>query len=357
MYRQIGLSAGIVLACLPVAAHADVSARADSHAPIGVMGDHTHHAGEWMLSYRFMSMDMDGNLKGSSSIDPDTIATLEPNRFAGMPGMPPTLRIVPLDMQMEMHMFGAMYAPGDRLTLMFMASYLDKRMSHVTYQGGAGDTVLGTFTTRTSGLGDSSVSGLIQIAGGNEWRAHLTVGLSLPTGSTDETDEILTPMNMRPVVRVPYPMQLGSGSFDPIAGVTIASDHTRRLSWGAQWRSVFRFRDNSDDYRLGDEHRVTGWLAYSPSGPFSTSLRAEYFRRGNISGRDPEIAGPVQTADPSRQGIDRIDIALGFNLAGQGRLKGWRLGVEYLVPVSQDLDGPQLETDSQWLAGLQYSIY
>lgn len=26
--------------------------RADSHAPIGVLGDHMHHAGEWMLSYR-----------------------------------------------------------------------------------------------------------------------------------------------------------------------------------------------------------------------------------------------------------------------------------------------------------------
>ena len=35
--------------------------RADSHAPIGVMGDHMHAKGEWMVSYRFMRMAMSGS--------------------------------------------------------------------------------------------------------------------------------------------------------------------------------------------------------------------------------------------------------------------------------------------------------
>ncbi|NBD18196.1 MAG: hypothetical protein GVY04_19270 [Cyanobacteria bacterium] len=30
------------------------SGRPDGHAPIGVMGDHVHGQGEWMLSYRYM---------------------------------------------------------------------------------------------------------------------------------------------------------------------------------------------------------------------------------------------------------------------------------------------------------------
>ena len=33
------------------------SGRPDGHAPVSVMGDHTHNKGEWMFSYRFMSMD------------------------------------------------------------------------------------------------------------------------------------------------------------------------------------------------------------------------------------------------------------------------------------------------------------
>ena len=30
------------------------NSRPDAHAPIGVMGDRTHHQGHWMLSYRLM---------------------------------------------------------------------------------------------------------------------------------------------------------------------------------------------------------------------------------------------------------------------------------------------------------------
>ena len=47
-----------------VSAHEDAGsdnwsgARPDGHAPIGVMGEHTHKAGEWMFSYRYMHMSM-----------------------------------------------------------------------------------------------------------------------------------------------------------------------------------------------------------------------------------------------------------------------------------------------------------
>ena len=129
------------------------SVRADSHAPIGVMGDHIHSKGGWMLSYRYMTMNMQGNLKGTSSIDADTIVTTEANRFFGMPGMPPTLRIVPLDMTMDMHMMGAMYAPSDRVTLMLMTNYWNKSMQHVTYAGGMGTNELGKFTDKNQRLG------------------------------------------------------------------------------------------------------------------------------------------------------------------------------------------------------------
>ena len=40
--------------------------RADGHAPIGVMGDHPPKTGEWMLSYRFMRMHLEGNRIGTN---------------------------------------------------------------------------------------------------------------------------------------------------------------------------------------------------------------------------------------------------------------------------------------------------
>ena len=336
---------------LPGFAVAD-GTRADSHAPIGVMAEHFHKKGEWMLSYRFMSMDMQGNLQGSNSLSADTIVTTESNRFFGNPNMPPTLRVVPVDMTMDMHMLGMMYAPTDWLTLMVMANYIEKDMDHLTYMGGMGTTVLGNFTTATSGWGDTSVSGLIRLFDRETARLHAIVGLSLPTGSTDETGQILTPMNMQPTVRLPYPMQLGSGSYDPILGLSY-SGFGERWSWGAQWRSTLRVSDNDDNYKLGDETRLNAWVGYLFSDPVSVSLRLEHVDRGNISGIDAAIMAPVQTADPARQGGNRTDLAVGLNLAGQHDLDGWRLALEYIVPVNQDLNGPQLETDAQFVVGIQ----
>jgi hypothetical protein len=347
----------LALVCVAVSniSLADGGTRADSHAPIGVMAEHYHKKGEWMLSYRFMSMSMEGNSSGTSSISSDEIVTTVPNRFFGNPGQPPTLRVVPDEMSMDMHMIGMMYAPSDNVTLMLMLNYLSKDMDHTTYQGGVGTTVLGTFNTKTSGWGDTSIAAMISLINRPESKMHLIAGVSLPTGSTDETGQVLTPMNMQPTVRLPYPMQLGSGTYDPIIGASY-SGFGNSFAWGGQWRSTFRVTDNDDNYQLGDEHRLTGWLSYLWSDPVSTSLRLEYLNRDNISGIDPLIMLPVQTAEPNRQGGSRTDLSFGVNLAGQNSLHGWRLALEYSIPVHQDLDGPQLEVDSQWVVGLQKSF-
>jgi hypothetical protein len=141
--------------------------RADGHAPIGVMGDHLHKKGEWMLSYRYMQMDMRGNRIGTDDVAPGTIVTSVPNRFTslnppspGQPPQPPTLRVVPLWMTMQMQMLGAMYAPTDDTTLMAMVTYIDKEMRHVTYAGGTGTAVKGHFTTNSEGFGDTRVTAL-----------------------------------------------------------------------------------------------------------------------------------------------------------------------------------------------------
>lgn len=334
---------------------ADGVSRPDAHAPIGVMGDHTHAAGEWMFSYRYMQMSMDGNSDDGDSLSPEQIATSAPNRFFGAPMQPPTLRVVPTQMDMEMHMFGVMYAPTDRLTLMLMGNYTKKDMDHVTFRGPAGTERLGTFRTSTSGLGDTRLAGLISLGTSENAKTHLTVGLSLPTGDTDETDTVLAPTGMTPTLRLPYPMQLGSGSYDPILGVT----HTRyyeNWSWGAQWNSVFRIEDNDEGYRFGDEHKATAWAAYRVSPALSLSSRLVALDRGDVDGIDPLIRAPVQTADPDRQGATRLDVGLGLNWIGQEVLPGHRFAVEALFPIDQDLNGPQLETDWTVSVGWQYAF-
>ena len=330
--------------------------RADEHAPIGVMGDHMHEAGEWMISYRFMHMEMGGNKIGTDYVSAEEIVTTVPNTFFGMPGQPPTLRVVPTSMDTNMHMFGGMYAPTDWATLMVMANYTTKSMNHTTFRGGMGTTQLGEFTTNSSGFGDTRVSALLKIYQDAVHHVHFNGGLSLPSGSITKEDEILTPMGMTPTVRLPYAMQLGSGTVDLMPGLTYTG-HIDDWGWGAQYMSTIRLFRNSQDYALGNIHQLTAWGSYEPYPWISGSIRFTGQTSGQIKGQDSEIVAPVQTANPDFYGGQKLDAGFGINLVGQeGLLRGHRMGLEFLVPFYQNLNGPQMAADWAVVVGYQKSF-
>ncbi len=354
IYRSVIFST--FLALLANTGVCDSTDHASSHAPIGVMGDHTHKKGEVMFSYRRMQMSMSGNLQGSDNISDDSLVTNVTNRFAGMPGMPPTLRIVPQDMETTMDMFGLMYAPSNSVTLMLMTHYVDKEMTLKTYQGPTSLNVRGEFTTASSGWGDTKIAALISTRKSSSHKVHFNLGLNLPTGALDNRDRILTPMGGTPEVRLPYAMQLGSGTYDIEPGITY-NNYGSTVSWGAQARSVIRLGENDEGYTLGDQYYLSGWAQYSLSRAASVALRLSGKTVAEIDGADANIMGPVQTADPSNYGGDFINLSFGINLLGQ---QGWvnkhRLAFEYTVPLMQDVNGVQMEMDTMWTLGYQYAL-
>ncbi len=335
--------------------------RADGHAPIGVMGDHRHAQGELMLSYRYMRMQMEGNLIGENSVTPEQIVTTVPNRFFGQPMQPPTLRVVPTEMGTDMQMFGAMYGLTDRVTLTAMLPFIEKRMDHITFKGPVGTTRLGRFTTESEGVGDASFGGIIGLydsaTANGEQHLNLLLGLSAPTGSITQMDRALTPMGGRPVVRLPYAMQLGSGTWDLLPGIVYTA-RSGNLSFGGQYRGTIRLEDeNSEGYAWGDRHLVTGWAQYQWANWISNSVRLAYQDMDKIDGIDPQIVAPIQTANPDFFGGERLDLLFGVNLVGQrGAICGHRLAAEFGFPVYQKLNGPQLETDYTLTLGWQKSL-
>jgi hypothetical protein len=131
------------------------AARPDGHAPIGVMGDHTHKKGEFMFSYRYMFMEMDGNRDGTDSLSDREVLQ--------------DFMVTPVDMTMQMHMFGAMYAVTDDVTLMAMVPYVSKEMEHLTRMGTR-------FTTNSEGFGDIKTTALYTIFNKDKQRVHLNLG-------------------------------------------------------------------------------------------------------------------------------------------------------------------------------------
>ena len=185
--------------------------------PINVLGTHTHLAGEWMIGYKFMFMRMNGNRDGT---DRKTVSDV-------LQDFP----VAPTDMTMAMHMVEVMYAPSNDLTLMAMFPFLQLSMDHVTRSGLA-------FTTESQGIGDVSFSALYTVYGDVERGRHRLLvipGLSFPTGSIGEKGE--TPAG--PDQQLPYPMQLGSGTFDLLSGLAYLGE-SDNWAWDAQAMGTIR---------------------------------------------------------------------------------------------------------------------
>ncbi len=308
------------------------SARPDGHAPIGVMGDHTHHAGEWMLSYRFMRMDMKGLRDGTKELSRDDVFDRG-------------YMVSPVRMTMEMHMFGAMFAPTDDLTLMAMAPYVRYSMDLVTRMGE-------TFTTESDGIGDIRLSGLLVLHRWSRQQVHLNAGVGLPTGSITARDG--TPAG--PDRQLPYPMQPGSGTVDLLPGVTYLGQ-VDDWSWGGQATGTFRLGTNDRGYSLGNRGEATAWGARKLTRWLSGSLRLDGRTWGGVDGGDAALDPQmVPTANPHALGGRELDAALGVNLYGRGgAIRGHRLAAEVAVPIYRSLDGPQLETDWKLTVGWQYA--
>ena len=128
--------------------------------------------------------------------------------------------------------------------------------------------------------------------------------------------------------------------------------------WGAQLNGAIRLAENRRGYRLGDRLNTTAWFSRDLCEALSTSLRLNFDHWGNIHGsdRDLTLTAPP-TADPRRRGGDRLEAGIGANYVFQnGTLRGVRLAAEFLHPITQKLDGPQLETDWNLTIGLQYAF-
>jgi len=175
--RVIEAALGVLLDFAPmwVGAHPfeAVQTRADDHALIEVMGDHLHGMGEVMLAYRYMRMRMAGNRDGTSSLSAGEVLARG-------------FMATPTDMDVDMHMFGAMYAPFEWLTMMVMLPYVEKSMDHVTAMGAR-------FQTDSDGIGDLKVTGLVRLWEDETHHFHLNAGIGFPTGEIDEKDFVPVP--------------------------------------------------------------------------------------------------------------------------------------------------------------------
>ncbi|WP_207001647.1 transporter [Trinickia mobilis] len=343
--------AALAAALLSSPAHAHdepgVGLTPDSHAPAGMMYDHMHKKGEWMFGYNFSTSSTGGDvMNGGNAVSDEALAA------AGY-------MMKPTSMRMNMHMLHLMYAPTDWFNVMLMPMYMDMPMTMKMVPGaggghgggggghggghgpmlagGMGGMGGGEMSHSTSGIGDTVAAGLFQLYDDGRHHVHAGLGISIPTGSVS----LKNPNGSF----VHYGMQLGTGTWDVIPSVTYTG-HANRWSWGAQALAQVAMQSrNKSGFRFGNKFEANAWGGYRLTNWLSASARLNYTAQGTIQGA---YNGPSHQMSPddvqSNYGGRVLKAGVGLNaVVGSGPLKGNRVGVEYVKPITQSLNGYQLE--------------
>ncbi|PBQ30419.1 hypothetical protein CNR22_01110 [Sphingobacteriaceae bacterium] len=322
------LLAGIVSAQIS-GSHSECTAEecccSNDLTPAGVMISHVHNKKEWMISYRYMAMGMAGIHKGNQEVNKGEV--LE------------TYQAFPDRMQMNMHMLMAMYGISNKLTTMVMFQYnsnymemtmpVAKNMHH--------------HAMSSSGIGDTRLYALYALVKKTSSQLNLSAGLNLPSGSLHAKGEAGSAMF--PGRRLPYNMQLGSGTIDLLPGMTYLAVKNK-ISYSAQASGVIRTAYNDLHYKLGNEFSINAWGAWQWLPFAATSLRLEATKAGKIKGSDSSLNMYEDlSANPANYGGTRAFVYLGSSLQfKQGFLKKNRFGAEYGLPFYQKMKGVQMIT-------------
>ena len=154
-------------------------------------------------------------------------------------------------------------------------------------------------------------------------------GLELPTGRDGQRDSL---------GRLPWPLQRGSGSWNPFGGVVLTYQ-TRE--WFFNIATSYQINTEADNFESGNEYRLDGVIKYrlfpreiGPDTPgfFYLDLESNLILQGKNTGNgsvDNNSGGTTWFVDPGLQYITQKFV---FEAAIQ-------------LPVVQGLNGTALETD------------
>ncbi len=312
---------------------------------IPIYSDAEETAGKrWMFSYHYSQMNIKGYLDGSRKLSNADVlwrlgATRSNNNFP----------IVPAEITQQVHWLAARYrAAGWSMSVSL--PYLEQSTDHISSIAG-----YERFRIETEGLGDMVLNGSTVISQGllDSWT--LSVGLSVPTGSIDETgDTPRGPGNQM----LPYTMQLGSGTYD--LPLSLSYRHRGESSWSATLSAKVRTGKNDRGYRLGNNWRLSGQYEFAQQLWGQPYIGLAYEGRQQIHGQDDEVTVsgafpyPASITNPELFGGRQADVKLGVTWLPGVESGRHALTAEVGMPVYQHLNGPQPR--ESWQLRLNYDL-
>jgi len=229
------------------------------------------------------------------------------------------------------------YGVSAKLALFGMLPYVNKRM----------EISMGTKRIRrsTQGLGDGQFFARYTVYQldrlGDTLRIAPFAGLKMPTGAHNKSDAFGL---------LPRPLQSGSGSWDPFAGITITR---QTLAWEFDAAASYRVNTKASGFEFGDEARL------------DASFQYRILPRALNDVGVPAFVYAVLESNVIWNGRNKLIGATDFNSGGTI----WNLapGLQYVtrryvletvvqIPAIQRMNGSALETDWVWTAGFRWNF-
>jgi hypothetical protein len=285
----------------------------------------------------------------------------------GVPTQDGKFVVAPSEMRMWMTMASVAYSFTDRFALMAMTGYRYNEMDMEFNALANAATGSNGFTMKSDGMSDFKVMGKYRLFADDDLaptnQLSAIVGLSFPTGEVDSR------FRNNPIPGVndtlqPFRMQQGSGTYDPILGLTF---QTAKDPYWFGLNAIYtgRWMDNEQGYHQGQEVKVDTYAMYQfhpkalfevqlnfhHEGQYSNEPDAQRFEGAGHVGFNPASPFTSPLFNPDFYGGTKLNITGGF------QYQPFDLQiVELLVstPIVQNLHGPQLSED--WRIMFNYYI-
>ena len=354
MKRNILSLTMAAMACVlfsPVDAQAYIGlccAKCGGNMPMNILGGGIPETHEFRFKIQPAFMRMQGLRSGASNVDGNTLL-----------GAPAAGKFMAVQKNMNMSMLNlAMgYSFSDNFFAGIMPMYKDNRMDMAFNSVMTTMTGQSGYTMKSSGMADTMLMAKYRIYSDDPLiptsEASLFVGASLPTGSINQRNST-HPLAVRQSELLPYGMQLGSGTVDPMLGL-LYQGSSSPWWWGLDGVYTGRWYDNSRNYRLGDGVKVDTYLMHQISYNFLWQVQANFEWKGHIRGQADEAASgfsghavhgnaasPLMTPlwNPNNYGGVKTSITVGLQ---------WQPAPLHIIdltvklPVYQRLNGVQLK--------------
>jgi len=229
------------------------------------------------------------------------------------------------------------YGISPKLALFGVLPYVNKRM----------DITMAANRIRrsTQGLGDGKFFARYTVyqldLPGDTLRIAPFAGLKVPTGAHDTRDALGL---------LPRPLQSGSGSWDPFAGITMTR---QTLDWEFDTAASYQVNTKASGFEFGDEARLDASFQYRvlPRSLQDVGVPAFVYAvlessliwngKNKLAGAtDNNSGGTTWNLTPGLQYVTRRYV----------------LEIAVQIPSIQRLNGTALETDWAWTAGFRWNF-